>query len=44
MDCQSIAFVVYTEHYPISYFFIKKTCQSANNNKNGCNFAKRVNT
>ncbi len=38
-------------HYPILetiqtvyHFFSKKTSQSANYNKNGCKFAKRVNT
>ena len=31
-------------HHPISHFFNKKIWQSTNYNKNGCKFAKRVNT
>lgn len=29
-------------HRPTSHFFNKKTSQSANYNKNGCKFARRV--
>ena len=55
-DFLPVAFVVYTAPlYPIFimclqlikahfYFFGKKTGQSVNYNKNGCKFAKRVNT
>ena len=31
-------------HYPIYHFFIKKTEHYDNYNKNGCKFAKRVNS
>ena len=33
-----------TPYYFIFHFFGKKICQSVNYNKNGCKFAKRVNT